>query len=63
MRILDQIQLFNFNKQENDDEIDEPASMKDFIVLLGIIVCKKNLYFSNNISIFVHAKNVVLFVI
>ena len=31
MRILDQIQFFNSNKQENDDEIDEYASMEDLV--------------------------------
>lgn len=32
MRILDQIQFFNSNKQENDDEIDETANMEDLVI-------------------------------
>lgn len=31
MRILDQIQFFNSNKQDNDDEIDEFASMENLV--------------------------------
>lgn len=31
MRILDQIQFFNSNKQENEDEIDETANMEDLV--------------------------------
>lgn len=31
MRILDQIQFFNSNKQDNDDEIDEIAKMEDLV--------------------------------
>lgn len=31
MRILDQIQFFNFNKQEREDEIDETANMEDLV--------------------------------
>ena len=31
MRILDQIQFFNSNKQENDDEIDESANKEDLV--------------------------------
>lgn len=31
MRILDQIQFYNSNKQENNDEIDESASMEDLV--------------------------------
>lgn len=31
MRILDQIQFFNSNKQDNDDEIDETANLEDLV--------------------------------
>lgn len=31
MHILDQIQFFNFNRQDNEDEIDETASMEDLV--------------------------------
>lgn len=31
MRILDQIQFFNSNKQDNEEEIDETANMEDLV--------------------------------